>query len=241
MKTLYRILGIDVSATTEQIEAAYAKFSGLLQDSANGLSSEEIGNQTIAVREAYRTLSNPILRQRYDQKLAAAEFSQVHVQDAFAPGASSGSFFSLKTIGLIGLIVLAGLYFYNQSAKEREKLRIDHEHEVQLKAIKIAEDQQKQAAKVQDTILDRTAPGSSSNASAQSLAMQQQQFERESAQRQQIEMQRQRQEQQLQQQQQREEENRQRQEQQRHQQRLQSEKRLLQQMERDNYGKVITY
>ncbi len=237
MKTLYGILGIDSGATTEQIEKAYQRFVSRLQSGVDDLSPEETNNQMVAIREAYRTLSNPILRQRYDQKLADLDFSHSNTHTASGYSASSGNIFGLKTVALIGMIALSGLYLYNQNAKERERLRIEHEHEVQMKAVQILEDQQKQNAKVQDVVWSNSEVRSED----QRLRMQQQQFERESALAQQQDNQRRQLEFQQQQQQKREEESRQRQEQQRHQQQLQSEKRLLQQMERDRYGKVITH
>lgn len=237
MKTLYSILGVGSEATTEQIERAYTNFRSKLQSGADGLSTEEISNQMVAIREAYSTLTNPILRQRYDQKISETNFQYADGGSGYAHAVESGRSFGFKTVLLVGVIVLAGIYLYNNNVKEREKLRIAHEHEVQMKAVQIAEDRQKQEAKVQDIILDK----STSNAEGQRLRMEQLQFERESAQQQQLDLQRQRMEMQQQQQRQQEEANRQRQEQQRKQQQLQSEKRLLQQMERDNYGKVITY
>lgn len=244
MKTLYGILGVGSEATAEQIEKAYVNFSSMLQNGANGLSDEEVNLQTVAVKEAYRTLSNPILRQRYDQKLAEAVFANTVVYESQSDSGAGSGFFNLKAIALFGAFALAGLYFYNQNVKEREKLRIQHEHEVQMKAIQIAEEQQKQNAKVQDVILEK----SSSQADDQQLRLQQQQFERDSLRNQQLDLQRQQLEFQQQQQlkrdeenRQRQEENRQRQEQSRRQQQLQNEKRLLQQMELNRYGKIITH
>ena len=219
MKTLYSILGVDSGATTAEIEKAYSSFLTKLQTGNSGLSSEEINNQMYAIREAHTTLTNPILRQRYDQKLLESSIQYLDTRNDHAQILESKQSFGLKAILLVGILVLAGIYLYNEKAKEREKLRIQQE------------------ASVQHIILDKVA----SQSDAQKLLIDQHQFERESAQRQQVEIQRQRLETQQQQQQLREEENRQRQEQQRRQQQLQSEKRLLQQMERDRYGKVITY
>jgi len=245
LKTLYGILGVGSEATEEQIEKAYASFLSKLQSGAADLPAEEVNNQMIAIREAHTTLTNPILRQRYDQKLTAASFGDAQVQysdNAYA--AANESVFGTKTILLIGLIVLAGLFIYNNNAKERERLRIEHEHEVQMKAVQIAEDRQKQEAKVQDFVLDKAgdyAENQQAQMKQQQLRLQQQQFERESAQSQQQDLQRQRLEAQQQQQRQQQEQNRLRQEQQQHQQQLQNDKRYLQQLERDHYGKVITY
>ena len=212
MKTLYGILGVGSEATAEQIEQAHARYSSLLQNNAGRLPSEELNNQRVAVNDAYRTLSNPILRQRYDQKLADAEFVRQNVHEDFTYSESRTGFFSLKSLALLGVIALTGLYFYNQNIKEREKLRIQHEHEVQMKAVQIIEDQQRQNAKVQDVMLEK----SSAYSDSQQLRQSQQQFERESAQAQQLENQRRQLELQQQQQLRRDEENRARLEQQRH-------------------------
>jgi curved DNA-binding protein CbpA len=237
LKTLYTILGIDPGATEKQVEQAFNNFSSKLKEySSDDLSAEEIKNQTIAVREAYRTLANPILRQRYDQKIADADFDRLHGQNRSPYETTGGSVFGIKSIALIGLIIVAGLYFYNQNMKEREKLRAEHEREVKIKAVQIAEDLQKQNTNVSDTVRP-----SSTRADSPPIHSLQQQFERESIQAQRLDNQRRQLELQQQQQQQRTEDRRLQQEQQRNQQQLQSEKRLLQQMERDRYGKVITY
>jgi len=245
LKTLYNILGVGSEASKEQIEKAYADFLTKLQSGTGLLPDEEVKNQMVAIREAFNTLTNPILRQRYDQRLAAANLggAQPRYYDEANP-AANGSVFGTKTILLVGLIVLAGLFIYNNSAKERERLRIEHEHEVQMKAVQIAEERQRQEAKVQDFVLDKAddyAANQQAQMKQQQLRLQQQQFERESAQSQQQDLQRQRLEAQQQQQRQQQEQNRLRQEQQQHQQQLQNDKRYLQQLERDHYGKVITY
>jgi len=233
LKTLYSVLGISADADATQIENAYQKFLSMLNGDYHGLTAEEINIQTIAVKEAYRTLSNPILRQRYNQKIEDANATRIYESTTSDSG---GGFFNLKAIALIGLIGLTGLYFYNQNVKDREKLRIQHEHEVQMKAVQIIEDQQRQVAKTQDAIVQR----SSAYSDGQQLRQQQQQFERESIQAQQLDNQRRQLEFQQQQQKKRDDENRLRQEQMRYQQQLQNDKRQLQQMEINRYGRVIT-
>jgi curved DNA-binding protein CbpA len=230
LKTLYNILGVDSDSTVEQIERAYSNYYSKLQSGTADLSPEEVNNQLVAIREARTTLTNPILRQRYDQKISASSLQYAETGSSYSYDVARGSVFGTKTIILFGIIILAGVYLYTSNAKEREQLRIAHEHEVQMKAVQIAEERQKQEAKIQNLNLDRSA----SQSQAEQLRMSQQQFERELAQRQQLDLQRQQMEMQ---QQQRQEQ----QEQQRRQQQLQSDKRMLQQMERDRYGKVITY
>lgn len=242
MKTLYSILGLSSDATVQQIEHSYVSFLSRLENGIDGLSANEVHNQTVAIREAYTTLSNPILRQRYDQQLSAAELNRTLLINPDVSHEMSGwGLFGVKTILLVGTIMLAGIYLYNEKAKEREQLRIEHEHEVQMKAVQIEEDRQKQNAKAQDIALEKYT----SDMNAQQLRMAQQQFERESAQRERLSLQRQQLENQQKQQQQREDANRQRQEQlqrqQQAQQQAQREKRLLQQLEHEHYGKVITH
>jgi curved DNA-binding protein CbpA len=243
MTTLYGVLGIDSNATAEQIEKAYGTFQSRLQTGFYGLSPEEANNQSVLIRDAFATLSNPILRQRYDQRLALANQENSRATSGYAQDVTHGSIFGFKAIVLIGAIILGGIYLYNNNAKEREALRIAHEHEVQMKAVQILEDRQRQSAKVQDVALERTAV----NVEAQQLRAQQQQFERESAQQQQLDLQRQRLEMQQQQhqaqlerQQRQEAANQARQEEAERQRRLQAQKYILQQLERDHYGKTIT-
>ncbi len=233
--TLYEILGIEQSATTIQVDAAYRAFQARLKANVAGLSNNEVETQLLAVKEAYATLSNPILRQRYDLKLAGATSAAQPTITVYEPRHAQGS--SLAKIALIGTLALAAIYVYSEKAKEREKLRIEHEHQVQMKAAQIAEEKQKQSARIQDQLMERSSANSELQQHRAAVA----QYERESAQRQQQELLQRRQELAQQQQEQREEANRRRQEQLAQQQRLQNEKRYLQQLERERYGKVITY
>jgi colicin import membrane protein len=243
MTTLYGVLGVDSDATADQIEKAYGTFKSRLQTGFYGLSAEEANNQAILIRDAFATLSNPILRQRYDQRLSLANQQNSTLTSGHSHEVAHSSIFGIKSIVLIGAIVLGGIYLYNNNAKERDALRIAHEHEVQMKAVQVLEDREKQNAKVQDVVLERTAV----NAEAQQLRAQQQQFERESAQQQQLDLQRQRlemqqqqQQAQLERQQRQEVANQARQEELERQRRLQAQKNILQALERDHYGKTIT-
>lgn len=242
MKTLYSILGLTPEATTAQIESAYATFLAKLQSGAGGLSAEEAGNQLVAVKEAYAVLSNPVARQRYNQKLFAPEtFHAQSAATAFGAGTGAGSTpgggFGIAKIAVVGAIALLGLYLYSNSVKERERLRIEHEHKVLMKAVQVEEDRQNHNAQVQDVILEKSI----NQVDDRQLRLDQQHFERESAMAQRQEMQQRQLEMQQQQQALREEERRQRQEQSQRQQQMQSEKRYLQQLERERYGRVITH
>lgn len=245
MKTLYGILGLSSEATAKQIEHAYFSFLSRLDGGGDGLSSSEIHNQKVALREAYSTLSNPILRLRYDEKLAAENLVASSMKRSdYSVEQPAGGLVNAKVIAVIGIFVLAGIYLYNEKVKEREQLRIKHEHEVKMQAIRLEESGQQHRASVDNAVLDMA----SSNAAAQQRRFEQQQFERDSAARERNELIRQQMAQQQQQrdqlrqlQQQREEANRQRQQQYEAQQRLASEKRQLQQIERERYGRAISY
>jgi hypothetical protein len=241
MKTLYDILGLGSAATPEQVEHAFVTLRTRLESGESGFSPSELHNQTVAVKAAYATLIDPVARQRYDQKLAMAREGSLPVSRQVEAAETSEGLFGTKTLLIVGLFVLAGIYMYNEKAKERERLRIEHEHEVQMKAAQIEEDRLRQSAQLQSAIVETV----STNAAAQQRLAEQRQFEAESSRRQRMELQRQQMEIQQQRQdqmlQQREEANRQRQEQFQAQQRAQAEKRYLQQLEREHYGKVITH
>lgn len=239
MKTLYSILGLDSAATPEQIEHAFSVCRTRIEGNADKLPASEVHNQLVALKEAYATLADPTARQRYDQRLAMTreeEAAALRSTTVAAEKPSSG-LFGTRTIVIVGLFVLAGIYLYNEKAKERERLRIDHEHEIQMKAAETEAERQQHNARVQDAIVETV----SANMTAEQRLAQQRQFEAESARREQLELQRQQMEMRQEQQRQYAEAARRRQEQYDAQQRAAADKRYLQQLEREHYGKVITY
>lgn len=68
-KDYYKVLGVDRDADERQIKKAYRKLSKLYHPdkaSANNLSPEEAQKKMAAVNEAYEVLSDPELKQRFD-------------------------------------------------------------------------------------------------------------------------------------------------------------------------------
>ena len=231
MKTLYSNLGVDQNATAQQIEEAYRSL--VAKTEADSITQTERNNRLVVLSESYAVLANPNSRASYDAKLAHTA-SPVAYSD-YPP--AEQPLLSPSRILLIGVLVLAGVYLYGEKAKETERLRIEHEHEVQVRRLELDEARQEENAQRRLAADQRAADAAAARQQYQDL----QQFERHSAQLHQQEMQRQRTEEQLRQQEQRNEAQRQQQEQFRAQQRLQADKRYLQQLEREHYGTVITH
>jgi curved DNA-binding protein CbpA len=155
MKSLYSILGIGPDATPAQIEAAYAELLTALQEGSVNQQGNDSRTRLIAIKEAYSILSDPVSRQRYNQKLFAPEIADSFSagnQVAISEAADSGG---MKKILVVGAIALSGLALYAYNARERDQLRIQHEREVQLKALQLAEERQKLAAYEQEVRMER--------------------------------------------------------------------------------------
>jgi hypothetical protein len=70
MANLYEILGVDPRATREQVERAYRFSLEMYGDAALAtyslLGPQELSEMRLQIEEAYRVLSDPVSRQRYD-------------------------------------------------------------------------------------------------------------------------------------------------------------------------------
>jgi len=155
MKTLYSILGVGPDASAVQIEAAYAELLAQFKDGSAARSGEDNQIRLVAIKEAYAVLSDPIKRQVYNQKLFAPETLPRPTARGKAVADESAAGSGIKKILLIGVLAIIGLSLYSYNAREREKMRIQHEHEVQMKAVQVLEDAQKQSAATQEALLDR--------------------------------------------------------------------------------------
>ena len=71
--TLYDLLEVNQSASSEAIAAGYKRLHDRYAELAARAGDEDATNRLIALREAYSTLSEPTRRQRYDASLAARE------------------------------------------------------------------------------------------------------------------------------------------------------------------------
>lgn len=154
MKSLYSILGVGPDATRDQIETAHAELLATLREVSVSQQDNDHRTRLIAIREAYSILSDPVARQRYNQKFFAPETSLLSAQNQIAISEATDSG-GMRKILMIGAIVLSGWALYTYNARERDQLRIKHESEVQMKALQLEEERQKLAADEQEASLER--------------------------------------------------------------------------------------
>lgn len=242
MKSLYSILGLSPDATPDQIEVAYAELLTSLQGGADANLEEDRRIRLVAIKEAYSVLSDPVARQRYNNKLFAtgtAGPADTHQSHA---GETSGIFGS-RGLLIIGVIVLSGIALYSYNAQQREKIRIQHEREIQLKVLQLEEERQKRIADEQDVRLARQSQ-LDTEARERTQRLEQERYMRDFEIRQRAQVReeeaRQRQENYEKQRRAREEEMRRNREMAEAQNRVMRDKMELQQIERERYGRVIT-
>jgi len=72
-KSLYEILGVQQNATQVQIDSAYAALKQEMEARHRG-GDRDASNELLFLKDAYAVLSDPIKRDRYDNKRAAAQF-----------------------------------------------------------------------------------------------------------------------------------------------------------------------
>lgn len=115
--TLYDILEVSPAASAETIAANFKRLQGTFGTlAANG--DEGATNQMIALKEAYRTLSDPGRRQRYDDGLAV----RTSTIDA-SPSGTGGSFKWVVLIIALGVIGFATQKHF----AEQERVRLQAE------------------------------------------------------------------------------------------------------------------
>jgi len=105
-KTLYDALGLDATATTEQITARAASLLERL-NSDGSAHSEDRANQIKIIAYARETLSDPAKRARYDQSLqrqAAVVVEQV--SSAPAPSGTPMTHWLLFAVGAAAMALL---------------------------------------------------------------------------------------------------------------------------------------
>lgn len=115
--TLYDILEVSPVASAETITANFKRLLGKFGSlAANG--DEEATNRMIALKEAYRTLSDPGRRQRYDDGLAI----RASMVDQSSPG------YGRSLVWVILIIALGFIGFVTQKhLAEQERLRLQAE------------------------------------------------------------------------------------------------------------------
>jgi curved DNA-binding protein CbpA len=114
-KSLYDLLRVPRDASNDEIKEAYAKQVARLPSEA---SSSEATDHSKFYKDAYDILSNPVRRKQYDESLAEkAEPQVIFVEE------NSG--LDLKVVALIGILVLAGGWYYLDHSREMERLKIE--------------------------------------------------------------------------------------------------------------------
>lgn len=114
-KTLYDLLRVPRDASNKEIKEAYAKQIALLQSET---SSTDATDHSKFYKDAYDILSNSVRRKQYDESLAEkAEPQVIFVEE------NRG--LDLKVIGLIGVLILGGGWYYLDHNRELERLKIE--------------------------------------------------------------------------------------------------------------------
>ncbi|MBS1145208.1 MAG: DnaJ domain [Proteobacteria bacterium] len=114
---LYEILEVSQSASQEAIDANYKRLHLKHSDPASK-GDEDATNQLIALREAYRTLSDVELRRKYDNKLDSQQ-SNLIIEET--------SSHSLLKILLVVSTIGACLFGYGKHQAAQEKARLEKE------------------------------------------------------------------------------------------------------------------
>ena len=125
-KTLYDILEVSETASTEIIRAAYERMAKIWgPDGARGTDAGAAVRHT-AVTEAFLTLANPTKRDAYDRRLHAQR------QGPFEPPFWSGP----KKVLLTVLIVL-GIGAYSHYYRKHEQAKLEAEKAIALEKAKV--------------------------------------------------------------------------------------------------------
>lgn len=136
-KSLYTLLGVRPDASSDQIERAYAELLHQLKDGVDAHPGGDDRIRLIAAKEAYAVLSDPIARQRYNQKLFAPQTVGA-VPEIIVESSSSWGIVKLL---VVGAIVIAAIWTYNRNTLEKEKLLIEHEKQIIETQVKLEQEQ----------------------------------------------------------------------------------------------------
>jgi colicin import membrane protein len=134
-KTLYDILELSLSASSESIRAAYERLSAKFSENS---ANPDVKLRATAITEAFLTLSNPAKRAQYDKTLAARSQPVIYSVEAVEP------FWTLpKFIILLTAIVIFGGAFYKYN---KEQVRLEAEKAIAVAKAKEAEETTKAEA-----------------------------------------------------------------------------------------------
>lgn len=148
--TLYDVLEVSSTASTEMIDAAYQRLSEKF-DPANEENAKRphARIQLDAVKQAYLTLGDPEKRLLYDRKIAMrATHSHAY---ATVPDPAQQPFWTVPKMIIVGVIVVGvcGFYFKHQ----QEKARIEVQKVIEVARAKEAEAKARADAEAERTSL----------------------------------------------------------------------------------------
>jgi len=142
VKTLYTLLGVDSTATFQDIEDAFTRLK--LRHPAKLLETDDEARMRFrAIQQAYDTLSDPDSRAVYDQRIKKAG---VRVDTSYASAMADTGGGMLGSTGrniiLVGLIIVlvSGMWWWYAREKARE------EAETRARILKLAEEEKKRQA-----------------------------------------------------------------------------------------------
>jgi curved DNA-binding protein CbpA len=142
-QTLYDILEVSPQASTEAIQASYERLKNKFLEGQLKSDLLEPSTHFNLIKDAYQTLSNPSMRDRYDARLAgsARQAPAVVYADTSYNTPSSGIW---KWVLIAVLGICAVIYFQAKTRLEAEQLRIAAE------ALKIQQEQIEQQKQQQE-------------------------------------------------------------------------------------------
>jgi curved DNA-binding protein CbpA len=142
VKTLYSVLGLEPTASAQDIDEAF--FRAKVRFPQAKLDADENARILFqALQQAHATLSNPDSRALYDRRLAGAG---VQVSRDSPVAAESSSWTSTRNIIVAGVILLLGSSMWFYYAHQRTKA----EKEIAERALKLVEDEKRRQAEAQE-------------------------------------------------------------------------------------------
>lgn len=119
-KTLYDVLEVSSSASTDSIEAAYQRLIAKLDPAKEGnAGNPDARFQLDAVKQAYLTLGNTEKRAQYDKKLEMRSTAAMQYVEVVEP------FWTLPKMIVVAIVVLGIGGFYYSHQKEQARLEAE--------------------------------------------------------------------------------------------------------------------
>jgi len=155
-KTLYDLLRAPRDASNEEIKEAYAKQMARLQSEASSADSTDYSK---FYKDAYDVLSNPVRRKQYDESLAEKAAPQVIFVE-------ENRGLDLKVIGLIGVLILGGGWYYLDHSRGMERLKVERATQLIREQQALEKERLEQQALAEQTRLGFTKQNIDQNQSA---------------------------------------------------------------------------